>query len=193
MAFYLFKRYLFGDPKETLSLACHEELEREANYAAGQLNFMQGRFVDEASDYARTIDSIEALKKTFGNSYSSTLWRFVEEAHKDEPLVGLITALPHDRTVAEPCRYCIESPAFREQFGQVSETELVEALRSYCHRYRRLGTLGTGEVPLEDANGQQHIFHFETWANKWDVLTIGAYVGPVGSSIVVPPGSLHVD
>lgn len=187
------KRFLFGDPEATLSPACLEELEREANYAAGQLNFMQGRFVEEATDHERTIKSIQALAKTFGNSFPSTLWRFVEEAHKDEPLVGLVTALPHDRTAEEPCRYCIESPAFRARFGKVSEAELIDALRSYCRYDRRRGPLGEGEVRLEDANGQQHVFHFETWANKYDVLTIGVYAGPVRASVVVPPRSLRVD
>ncbi|QDU70136.1 ImmA/IrrE family metallo-endopeptidase [Engelhardtia mirabilis] len=185
------KRYLFGDPEALLSPACQEELEGEANYAAGQLNFMQGRFVEEASDHAMDIKSIQALAKTFGNSYPSTLWRFIEEAHRGEPLVGLVTALPHDHTAAEPCRYCIESPAFRERFGCVTEAELVDALRSYCRYDRRRGPLGTGEVCLEDANGQQHVFHFETWANKYDVLSIGVYDGPVRSSVVVPPGSLR--
>ena len=170
----------------TLNPTCLEELEREANYAAGQLNFIQGRFVEEASDHARTIKSIQALKKTFKNSLPSTLWRFVEEAHKDEPLVGLVTALPHDRLVEEPCRYCIESPAFRERFGRVSEGELIDALRSYCRKDRRKGPLGNGEIRLEDANGQLHTFHFETWASPYDVLTIGVYAGPVRPSIVVP-------
>ncbi len=189
------KRFLFGDPETTLSPACLDELEleREANYAAGQLIFMQGRFVKEASDHPRTIKSIQALAGTFKNSYPSTLWRFVEEAHKGEPIVGLVTALPHDRTAEEPCRYCIESPAFREMFGKVSEAELIDALRSYCRYGRRKGPLGTGEVRMEDANGDQHIFHFETWANKYDVLTMGVYAGPVRSSIVVPPASLCVD
>lgn len=187
------KRFLFGDPEATLNPACLEELEREANYAAGQLNFMQGRFVEEANDHERTIKSIQALAKTFKNSLPSTLWRFVEEAHKDEPLVGLVTVSLHDRTAEEPCRYCIESPAFRERFGQVSEAELIDVLRGYCRYDRRKGPLGKAEVRLEDANGQQHNFQFETWASPYDTLSIGVYAGPVKSSIVVPPGSLHVD
>jgi len=185
------KRFLFGDPEATLNPACLEELEREANYAAGQLNFMQGRFVEEAHDYTKSIESVQVLAKTFKNSLPSTLWRFIEEAHKEEPLVGLVTALPHDRTVEEPCRYCIESPAFRERFGKVSEAELIEVLRSYCRYDRRKGPLGTEEVRLEDANGQQHLFHFETWASPYDVLTIGVYAGPVRASIAVPPGPLR--
>ncbi len=180
------KRFLFGDPEANLNPACLEQLEREANYAAGQLNFMQGRFVEEANDHERTIKSIQTLAKTFKNSLPSTLWRFIEEAHKGEPLVGLVTALPHDRTAAEPCRYCIESPVFRERFGKVSEEELIDVLRSYCRYDRRKGPLGSAEVRLEDANGQQHNFHFETWASPYDVLTIGVYAGPVRSSIVMP-------
>ena len=187
------KRFLFGDPESTLNPTCLEELEREANYAAGQLNFMQGRFVEEASDHTRTIKSIQALAKIFENSLPSTLWRFVEEAHKGQPLVGLVTALPHNRTAEFPGRYCIESPAFRERFGKVSEVELIAALRSYCRFDRRKGPLGTGEVRLEDSNGQQHVFHFETWANKYDVLTIGAYAGPVRLSLLVPRASVHAD
>ena len=180
------KRYLFGDPEEMLNPACLEELEREANYAAGQLNFMQGRFVEEANDYPRTIKSIRELAGSFGNSFPSTLWRFVEEAHKDESIVGLITESPHDYTAKKPCRYCIESPAFRERFGRVSEDELIDALRSYCRYDRRKGPLGSGEVRLEDANGQQHVFDFETWASPYDVLSIGVYGGPVKSLVVVP-------
>ena len=180
------KRFLFGDPEETLSPACQEELEREANYAAGQLNFMQDRFVEEASDLARNIKSILALAKTFGNSLPSTLWRYIEEAHKGQPLVGLVTAQPHDRKAEEPCRYCIESPAFRERFGRVTEAELIDVLRSYCCYNRRKGPLGNGEVRLVDANGQQHAFNFETWASPYDVLTIGVYAGQVKPSVVVP-------
>lgn len=179
------KRFLFGDPEATLNPACLEELEREANYAAGQLNFMQGRFVEEANDNERTIKSIQSLAKKFKNSLPSTLWRFVEEAHKGEPLVGLVTAVPDDFTNEDPCRYCIESPAFRERFGDVSEAELVEALQSYCIPGRSKWALGNGEVRLEDANGQQHTFNFETWASPYDVLTIGVYAGPVRPVVAV--------
>ena len=41
---------LFGDDEVTLSQACHEQIEAEANYAAGQLLFMQKLFYDEVTD-----------------------------------------------------------------------------------------------------------------------------------------------
>ncbi len=178
-------RFLFGDPEETLSLDCHEQLEREANFAAGQLTFLQGRFVTEALDQPVTLKAVIALAEAFGNTKTSTLWRFVEEAHNGQPLVGIVSASPWStQDGSDRCRHCIESPSFRERFGRVSETELFAALRSYCTR-RRGGPLGQGEVLLEDANGQRHVFHFESWSNTHEVLTLGVHQGPVKTQVGV--------
>ncbi len=82
--------FLFGDDRETLRTSCHEKLEAEANFGAGQLLFIRGRFVAEAHDLPRTLATVRALAKTFGNTITMTLWRLVEEAHDDEPLFGVI-------------------------------------------------------------------------------------------------------
>ena len=42
------KHYLLGDSQNELSPTCQAKIEAEANYADGQLLFMQDRFVDEA-------------------------------------------------------------------------------------------------------------------------------------------------
>lgn len=179
-------RYLFGDPEETLSLGCHEQLEREANFAAGQLTFLQGRFIEQAQDQPVTLQSIIDLADAFGNTKTSTLWRFVEEAHNGHPLVGIVSPSPWSGEVdlADPCRYCIESPVFRDRFGAISERELFAALRTYCAK-RKGGPLGNGEVQLEDTNGNRHIFHFESWSNTHEVLTLGVYQRPVRDQVVV--------
>lgn len=39
---------MLGDTEQTLTLACHEIMEAEANYAAGQLLFLADRFATEA-------------------------------------------------------------------------------------------------------------------------------------------------
>ena len=39
---------LFGDDEITITPACHARIETEANFAAGQLLFLRGRFVEEA-------------------------------------------------------------------------------------------------------------------------------------------------
>lgn len=176
-------RFLFGDPEETLSLACQEQLEREANFAAGQLTFLQGRFVEEALDQPVNLNSIIELADAFGNTKTSTLWRFVEEAHAGRSLVGIVSASPWAaQDGSDPCRHCIESPAFRERFGRVSGLELYGALRTYCSR-RRGGPLGQGEVLLEDANGERHLFQFESWSNTHEVLTLGVHLGPIKTQV----------
>ena len=88
-------RYAYGDDVDTLDPACRHETEAEANYAAGQLIFLAGRFSDEANDLPICFKSIQELSKTFGNTISSTLWRFVEESHSDVPMVGVISINPH--------------------------------------------------------------------------------------------------
>ncbi len=180
-------RYLFGDPEQTLSLSCHAELEREANYAAGQLTFLQGRFTAEACACPVSLKAVLALASAFGNSRTSTLWRFVEEAHKGVPLVGVVSPNPWSTDVdpCDPCRYCIESPVFRERFGAVSEVELFGALRSYCS-HKRGGPLGEGEVMLVDGNDEHHMFFFESWSNTYEVLSLGVYRSPVRTAVRIP-------
>ena len=77
-------------------------------------------------------------------------------------------------------RYCVESPAFKKRFAHTTESELLLAVRSYCSR-RRAGPLGRAEVVLQDANGCEHVFLFESFSNSYDVLTLGVYVRPVAS------------
>jgi hypothetical protein len=73
---------MLGDTEQTLTPTCHEIIEAEANYAAGQFLFMADRFRAEA---AASTPSLEV----FGNTVTSTLWRFVEQAHGDRPMVAL--------------------------------------------------------------------------------------------------------
>jgi hypothetical protein len=74
----------------------------------------------------------------------------------------------------EPCRRCIESPRFKEQFGHLSELELFGKLFGYC-RFTKKGILGESEVVLTDRNGENHFFHFESFSNGYDVLTLAVY------------------
>lgn len=66
---------LLGDNEFSLNPRCHQQMEAEANFAAGQLLFLRDRFVDEARDLSICLDTVKELKKGFGNTFSSTLWR----------------------------------------------------------------------------------------------------------------------
>lgn len=178
--------FLFGDDGATLRPTCYEKLEAEANYGSGQLLFMTDRFTTEASDSRRTIEAILDLKKKFGNTITMTLWRFIEEAHKDEPLFGVVSIHPHSEDGRDnprsPCRHFIMSPMFSTHFNNVSETAMFHEIQRYSSD-RRGGPLGEGEVMLEGLDGQQHRFHMETFYNGYDALTLGTYQGLVHTQV----------
>lgn len=178
---------MLGDTEHTLTPACHEIMEAEANYAAGQLLFLAGRFGAEATASTPSLDLVRNLSKGFGNTMTSTLWRFVEQAHGDRPMVAMVTGHPHpgrrkaDFNPADPCRYCVESPAFRARFAN-TEVELFKAIASYCGPQSG-GGLGESEVVLDDRNGAPHLFLFETFFNRHEALTLGYWLRPCGAVI----------
>lgn len=172
---------MFGDNEQTLTPACHEIMEAEANYAAGQLLFLGGRFVEEARSIQPTLNEVLAMAKRFGNTMTSTLWRFAEQAHDASPMIALVTGHPHpakrkgDFDPANPCRYCVQSPAFLERFGQISEVELFNLVVGYAGAQRG-GSLGEDEIGLMDRNGERHLFRFETFFNGHEALSLGVWL-----------------
>lgn len=168
---------MLGDTEQTLTPACHEVIEAEANYAAGQLLFMSGRFRDESASADPSIDAVRALSKRFGNTVTSTLWRFVEHGHPDRPMVAMVTGHPHPnrRKVGfdpkNPCRYCIESPSFRTRFGHHTEVQLFAWVVGYAGAQSG-GSLGEAEVKVLDRNGVGHVFVFQTFFNRHEALTL---------------------
>ena len=182
--------FLFGDDRETLRTSCHEKLEAEANFGSGQLLFLRERFLAEACDLPRTLDAIREVAKEFGNTITMTLWRFVEEAHADEPMFGIISSHPRhppkNFDPQAPCRYFIESPAFRDRFGEaVTEAMGFAAIKRYASRARG-GPLGEGDVVFKDSRGERHRFHMETFFNRHEALTLGTYCGLEARRIIVP-------
>lgn len=169
---------LFGDTEISLRPTCHARLEAEANYATGQLLFLQQQFVSEANDCGVSIDSIKRLAERYNNTITSTLWRFVEESHHNKLLVGVVSRHPHKAAKEpdeKPCRYFIQSPGFRRQFSNITEPRILTKLDSYCRWYQRGGTIGEDEVVLTDDNGINHVFQFESFFNSHEVLTLATY------------------
>ena len=172
---------MLGDNSYTLSQDCREQVEVEANFAAARLLFLRERFTDEARSLDPSIKAVRELHGIFGNTLSTTLYRFVETAGAERPMVGMITDHPH-RTrrsttfdPSKPCRHLIQSPAFARYFGRLSEADLFAAVASYCGSQGG-GLLGEDELSLTDDNGVRHCFFFETFFNRYDALTLGTYV-----------------
>jgi len=141
---------MHGDNEHTLSRNCHEHVEAEANFASGRLLFLRDRFVDEALSLEPRFSTVKQLHKTFGNTLSTTLYRFVECIGEENPALGMITCHPHidrrpvDHDLNKPCKYVVQSTSFQAQFGKLTEIELFRAVSSYSGRQKG-GTLGQAE------------------------------------------------
>jgi len=174
---------MLGDDVHTPTPECHEQIEAEANFAAGRLLFLGERFVETARNLRPGLAAVRNLHPHFGNTLTTTLWRYVEQVFPDRPMVGIISQHPHPRfrkpdfDPENPCRYCIGSPAFQHQFGQVDTKTLWRIIRGYCGAQRG-GALGDTEALLVDLNGAEHRFHFETFYNRYEALSLGLHLGP---------------
>ena len=181
---------MLGDNSLTLTPACQEEVEAQANFAAGRLLFLRERFTEEARSLEPSIEAVRSLRETFGNTLSTTLYRVVESLGVDLLLVGMISGHPHltkrskDFDPSSPCRHFIRSPAFRMHFGKISEVQLFWNVSGYCGSQGG-GPLGKDQLVPVDDNGDGHRFHFETFFNRYDALTLGKYRGPVHSVMPV--------
>ncbi len=172
---------MHGDNEHTLSKSCMEHIEAEANFAAGRMLFFQDRFVEEAQSSAVGIDSVRRLYGSYGNTLSTTLWRFVESVGETTPVVGMMSCHPHvsrrpaDFNPLAPCRHFIQSTAFQTRFSNLGEVDLFAAIAGYCGSQRG-GSLGQSELILFDDCGNRHRFRFETFFNRYDALTLGVHL-----------------
>lgn len=178
------KCFAYGDDESTLRLDFQAQIEAEANFAAGRLLFLLDRFAEEVRSGDITLKRIRERAKSYGNSATSALWRIVEAG--EGPVVGLIGAHPFDFRIneSEAVRHLIRSQRFAAEFAAVTGLELFSKMRSYCRGKR--GPVGEGELLLEDGRGDPHAFHFESFHNGYDVLTLGIWRRKSGLSIAVP-------
>ncbi len=178
---------MMGDTEYSLTPACHEQTESEANYGAGRLLFLQGLFDEFVRSSKPSFDLVQDAKKQFGNTLTTSFWRLVESL--DVPALGVVGKHPHhDRKVIdprEPFRYFIRSRKFIEQFASVTERDALEMIRSYCN-WKKRGPLGSAEIVIKDDNGDEHLFFFETFSNTHDVLTLVTYLKRHELSVAIP-------
>lgn len=179
--------FLHGDPKHTLSIACHIEIEAEANFAAGQLLFLGDRFQNQWLDSKQTFADINRLKKVFNNSMTTTLWRAIECSPTE--CFGLICQ--HPRYVKKDLPqvdHVIMSESFNKRFSKMNGPSLFQAITPACD-YRRRGPLGNGEIAMANDNGQVKRFEVDIFNNSYQTLVFGsAQKVAATSKIFVPTG-----
>jgi hypothetical protein len=186
---------MLGDDVYTPTPECHVQIEAEANFAAGRLLFLGKKFEMTARDFAPSIAAVRELQRHFGNSVTTTLWRYIEQAFPTRAVIGVISSHPRRYTSGfnpeKPCRYCIGSLLFQRQFGHIQPTVLWSIITSYCGPQKG-GPLGSAEVLLSDVSGVEHRFFFETFYNQYDALTLGLHLGPRPELISTTGRSLSV-
>ncbi|HEV7165192.1 MAG TPA: hypothetical protein VGO35_07390 [Gammaproteobacteria bacterium] len=177
------REYMFGDDKHTLSPVHHEEIESEANFGAGKLLFPAKRFAKVCGDCNPTFSEIKKVADHFGNTITTTFWRFVEG--QTVAAFGLVSEHPLRPKAGEPAVSAfIKSPRFRVEFPAIREGALFTQIARYCSR-NRAGPLGEAELVLIDDNGERYCFDLESFSNGYKVLTIGICRGPVADTVPV--------
>ncbi len=174
--------FMHGDQRLTLSVACHEQLEVQANYAAARILFLRDQFKERLLSSEISFDRVRELAKIFQNTMTTTLWRTVETL--DFPAIGMVSCHPHEIAASEPVRYFLRSRQFAEKFSEVTPDALFSELSRFCFGTR--GPIGKSEVMLKDDAGEVHVFFMETFWNHHDALTLGLCRHAKAAQVLVP-------
>lgn len=169
--------FLMGDNELTLDPACHETIEAEANFGAGRLLFHGDRFANEARDCVESFDTILALKARYGNTLTSTFWRFIEDRSPKNPTFGLISRHPRYPSIGggsngADVHHFVASDAFRSAFAKTTSA-VVYGIVGRLATWKQRGPVFSGTDVLIDDNGVRHEFLLEGFCNQHQLLTYG--------------------
>lgn len=172
--------FLLGDDELTLDPVCCETIEAEANFGAGRLLFFGDRFQSEARDCDPSFKSIKSLGDRYGNTLTSTFWRFVEDRDPSTPTFGLISQHPHHPDIGtkpsgEPIHRFVTSAGFRAHFANIKASD-VYALVARNVTYKRRGPVVDAVDVLIDKDGFPKKFLLDGFSNTYQVLTYGVYL-----------------
>ncbi|MCX4141117.1 hypothetical protein M0D68_23190 [Paraburkholderia sp. SEWSISQ10-3 4] len=174
------REFLLGDDELTLDPACHAVIEAEANFGAGRLIFFGNKFAGDARDCDPTFKSIKRLQGHYGNTLTSTFWRFVEDRDAEVPAFGLISRHPHYADIGssssgDPVHRFVASTAFHARFPDIKPLD-VYTLVARNASWSRKGPVVDGIDTLTDATGAPVRFVLDGFCNSYQVLTYGRCV-----------------
>lgn len=181
---------LHGDSEVTMTQACRDKVEAEANYGAGQLLFLRERFIKEALSSEPDIALVRNMAKKYNNTHASTLWRLVEAVGGRTPMLGVMHYHPAPRFSSakndptNPCRHFIRSDSFAAMFSATTELAIFEEISRYIEP-KSGGPVGESIVQLTDDNGDRHEFSFETFNFRHECLTLAVHLRKMPTTLLV--------
>lgn len=169
--------FLLGDNEVTLNPGCHEMIEAEANFGAGRLLFFGDQFSADAKDCAQSFKSVQTLKARYGNTLTTTFWRFIEDRDPQRASFGLISDHPHHRDIGATAdgtgvHHFIASTGFRNLFPAVTANDVYSLVKRNSSRQRR-GPMVNGNDALTDLRGDKRSISLDGFCNTHQVLTMG--------------------
>lgn len=169
--------FLLGDTALTLDPTCHETIEGEANFGAGRLLFFGPQFGLVAKDFDQSFKSIQALKERYGNTLTSTFWRYVEERAPAQATFGMISTHPNYPDIGATAdgsgiHHFITSVGFRQLFPKVRASEIYAAIQRNSSWKRRGPVVGGSDI-LTDLRGELRKIQLDGFCNTHQVLTLG--------------------
>lgn len=178
--------YMLGDNRTTLSQDCHHQIESEANHGAARLLFPHKAFSDAWRSSAPTLVNVRSLAKHFGNTITSTLWRYIEQS--EEASFAAIGEHPHHpREGKPPVEYFVRSNLFEQQFSKVGIAD-VETWIHTCCGYKRTGPIEASEIVIINNDDEPQIFLVEFFGNGYNLLTLARRVRASSVVVSVPSG-----
>lgn len=171
-----------GDDDYTLHPETHNQLEREASRFSAEILFQLDRFTEMAGEYRLGLGGALELSSLWGNSYHSTIRRYVETNPRACALIelGRYPIFPSGRPGLKVLE-TVESAAFREKFGPIGgllpsrmALELYPVARD-AHRALRgeLATpLITGHMTVPDTKRGRVTFDYEIFSNTYRAFAL---------------------
>jgi hypothetical protein len=173
--------FFYGETAQTLQPDWQEELEAEANYAAGELLFCGRVFREEARDTHPEWSNIESLRKRYGNkSYVATLRRYVEHG-PDLAMAMLVSTPPWMEPPADQisrCRHFVPSPRFAATFPGDRAASLMGKVNSQAI-HKRGGKVADFTCGLVSGEGKVHEMRVEAFFNTHYLVTLFVDLGVV--------------
>ena len=116
------KQMLYKCTQFDLSPSARKQMEREANFYAGELCFMGDKFTESLFYSELSFNRIKDLADLFQMSKESTLRRTVELEHRPCAFITLDVNEKDDKNFLK-VKYPVHSESFKKDYGEFSRTQ----------------------------------------------------------------------